>query len=124
MKNKIFLKDLSFLGIIGVYPHERENKQSILVDLELEIDSFEEAIQFDNISNSLDYSEVYRIVEATIESSSFNLLETLANKIILNCFQLDKKVINIKIKITKPNAIAATKNLGIEINLNRQEIKQ
>lgn len=124
MKNKIFLKDLFFLGIVGIYPHEKQNKQPILVDLEIEIDSFREAIEKDEIKCSVDYDEIYQVVKTTIKSNHFNLIETLANEIVVNCFQLNEKIVNIKIKMTKPNAIAATKNLGIEINLNRQEIKQ
>lgn len=123
MKNKIFLKDLSFLAIVGIYPHEKEKRQSILVDLELEIDSFHGAIEKDEIHYSVDYEKIYQTVNKTVVDRNFNLLETLAYQVVLNCFKISEKIDKIKIKVTKPNAITATKNLGIKIILKRGEVK-
>ena len=101
MSDRIFLKGMVFYGYHGVSPSEKELGQTIVVDLELEVDLKAPGTS-DDLRDTVDYSSVYRAVKETVEGPSHNLLESLAEEVaqkLLRTFPLD----GIRIRVTKPH---------------------
>ena len=101
MLKKIVIDDLTCNASVGVYENEKLNKQRITINLEiLLIDKMK--THTDNLNDVADYGKFRRIILDVVNSKHFNLIETLADKLVKKIETFDK-VENIKIKITKPD---------------------
>ncbi|KAL1319984.1 dihydroneopterin aldolase 1-like isoform X2 [Arachis ipaensis] len=78
--DKLILRGLMFHGFHGVNPEERTLGQKFLVDIDAWID-LRAAGKSDNLSDSVSYTDIYRIVKEVIEGPPHNLLESVAQKI-------------------------------------------
>ena len=76
----IFLRELRVDTVIGIYDWEREIRQEIVIDLEMATD-IRKAAQSDHIDDTLDYKSVAKRIIAFVQESSFQLVETLAERI-------------------------------------------
>ena len=79
--DKVFIKGLEVEGIIGIFQWEREVKQVISVDIEMEFDN-KKAAKSDSIEDALNYKKVGKKVTAFIQKSKFKLsnLDSIVNK--------------------------------------------
>lgn len=109
----VFINNLIVETIIGVYPHEKTVKQPLVFDLELEIDA-NIAAKSDNLKDTIDYEAFSNWLVLMTNQKKFNLLEALAEYLCQNIIQ-EFNIPRVKLKITKPNAIKATKTLGVII---------
>ena len=75
--DRIFIENLNVQTVIGIYDWEREIKQSVSLDLEMEFD-IKRAAQTDSIEDTLDYKAVCKRLILFIEDSDFQLVEALA----------------------------------------------
>ena len=98
---RISLEGLEFHAFHGVYPHERESGNWFEVDISVEAD-FTSAAQNDNLSGTVDYETLYRIVKLEMEKPS-KLMETVAEKIINDVMQQLKTVTSVELSISKIN---------------------
>ena len=73
------LHDLRFFGHHGVHPEEQVLGQEFQVDVELELPLPADP---DSPEDSLDYVEVFKLVEETVEQERFMLIEALAAEIV------------------------------------------
>ena len=101
MLKKILIENLICSASIGVYENEKLNKQKIIINLEILLTN-KMKTHTDNLNDVADYSKFRRIILDVINSKHFNLIETLADKLINEIKNFDK-VENVKIKITKPD---------------------
>jgi 7,8-dihydroneopterin aldolase/epimerase/oxygenase len=111
--DKLIISQLELNAIIGIHPHERVQKQPIILDLELDYDS-RLAARSDQISDALDYSKIANRIQEFVIQSQFFLIETLANQIadiLLTEFGVKK----LRLVIQKPNAIPQAKYAGLMI---------
>jgi len=109
----IYLSDLKIETIIGIYDWERETKQTIAIDLEMATD-IRKAAAHDHIDFTLNYKEVAKRLISYVETSEFQLVETLSEKIaeiVLNEFDVNW----LRLKLSKPGAIRGAKDVGIII---------
>jgi dihydroneopterin aldolase len=100
--DKIILKGMEFYGFHGVLPGEQEIGQRFLVDLELGT-YLEHSGRLDDLSESIDYTEVYGLVEKIVTEERFNLIEALAERIaqaVLGRYSLEEVMVRVK----KPHA--------------------
>lgn len=98
--DKIYLDGLLFYGFHGVSPEEKTRGQRFRVDLELSVD-LRKAGESDDLNDTVDYGDVYRLVKSVIEGPKCNLIESLAEEIscrILSDYPVDR----IKVKVSKP----------------------
>ncbi|MBL4659391.1 MAG: dihydroneopterin aldolase [Alcanivoracaceae bacterium] len=110
----IFIQQLTVETIIGVYPREREIKQTLIVDIEMQYESAQ-ASASDNLKHALDYHQICKDIHAFIGNSSFHLIEALADAI-ANRILKNKKVRKINLTLSKPQALDQAKNVGIRIS--------
>ena len=74
------LHNIRLQGRHGYYDHELQAPQPFEVDVELVINLQPAGID-DDLDQSVDYARVYGIVRQIVESTSFRLLEALAEAI-------------------------------------------
>ena len=78
--DKVFIKNLKVEAIIGIFAWEREVKQVISIDLEMEFDN-KKAAKSDDIKDALDYKKVGKRITSFVKRSKYNLVERLAEQI-------------------------------------------
>tara|TARA_X000000368_G_scaffold97197_1_gene74699 strand:- start:5496 stop:5843 length:348 start_codon:yes stop_codon:yes gene_type:complete len=111
--DKVFIRGLEVEGIIGIFQWEREVKQIISVDIEMDFDN-KRAAKSDSIEDALNYKLVGKRITSFVKNSKFQLVETLAeniSKIILQEFP----VTNVRVTLSKPGALRGSDSVGISI---------
>ncbi len=101
--DKIFLNDLKIDTIIGIYDWEREIRQTLGFDLEMDWD-IAKAAASDDIADTLDYGAVANTIVTFVEASNYQLIETLAEDVcslLLKTYPIPK----LKLILTKPVAL-------------------
>ena len=98
---KILINNLIIQASVGVYEHEKQNKQKIIVNVELLLSNDSEPEQ-DNLESTQDYSQFRKCLIDIIQSQHFQLLEVLVEKI-HSTLMVNSYVIGAKVNISKPN---------------------
>jgi len=98
---KILINNLIMQAFVGVYENEKQNKQRIIVNVELLLSNDTEPKQ-DNLEATQDYSQFRKCLVDIIESQHFHLLEVLVEKIHATLVR-NSYVIGAKVKISKPD---------------------
>lgn len=101
--DKIIMKNLGFYGYHGVLPEENTLGQRFFIDIEMYVDLKKSGLS-DNVSDTINYAQVYEIVKDIAENKRYNLIEALAENIA--CIVLDqfKDIVEIIVNIRKPEA--------------------
>ncbi|MBN2509891.1 MAG: dihydroneopterin aldolase [Spirochaetales bacterium] len=115
--DRIYIRDLHLRTIIGINPDERKNKQDIHLNITLFTDT-KTAAESDNISDTANYKEIKQNIIRLVESSSYNLLETLAEETARVCLQ-SPHVKKTTVCIDKPGALRFAKSVAVEITRPR-----
>ena len=100
MSDRIVLANMQFQGRHGYHEHELLQPQPFEVDVELVL-NLQPAGTDDDLEQTIDYGRVYAIVRQVVESTSFRLLEAIAEAIsheILSEFE----VIEVGVRVRKP----------------------
>ena len=111
--DKIFLDELKIDTIIGIWDWERKIRQTVIIDLEMSAD-IARAAASDNVEDTLNYKSVAKRVQQFVGDSSFQLVETLAERI-AGIIRDEFDVAWVKVRVHKPGAIRGSKDVGIEI---------
>ena len=80
LSDRITLSNMRFTGRHGYYEHELETPQPFEVDVELVL-NLQPAGVDDDLAKTIDYGRVYDIARQIVESTSFRLLEAIAEAI-------------------------------------------
>lgn len=98
---------------IGVYDFEKQRKQKVVIDLEIEIVN-QDSFYTDEISDAIDYVEVINSISKLVSSKHFNLVEHLAEKVsqlILNNWPVK----TVKINVGKVGVCSNAEFVGVKI---------
>lgn len=109
----IYLSQLKIETIIGIYDWEREIKQIVCINLEMGAD-IRKAARTDSIQDTLDYKAVAKRIISFVETSEFQLVETMAEKI-TEIVMIEFHVRWVKLRVAKPGAITGAQDVGILI---------
>jgi len=109
----IFLHDLRVETVIGIWDWERKIRQVVAIDLEMSAD-IRKAAASDSVENTLDYKAVAKRIQAYVGDSSFQLVETLAEKIAA-IVRDEFAVAWVRVRVNKPGAISGAKDVGVLI---------
>lgn len=111
----VFVRDLELQTLIGIYDHEKQRPQRIIVNIDL---SVQEGSGDDDIGHVVSYEIVVKKVEAIIAAGHINLVETLCEKIAESCLT-DKRVVAARVRVEKPDIIPNARSVGVEIERTR-----
>ena len=113
MSDKVFISGLRAETVIGVYDWERSIRQPLVFDIEMAAD-VTAAARDDDLTKAIDYAAISQRVIDEVQSSSFQLIETLAEhlaRIILNDFGVSW----VQLRVLKPTAVAQADAVGVQI---------
>ena len=99
----IRIRGMRFWGKHGANPGEREHDQPIDMDVEISAD-LEDAAQSDALTETIDYSAVYRTCERIAAQRSFALLEALADDVARAVCE-NPKVLEAVVRVRKPRLL-------------------
>jgi 7,8-dihydroneopterin aldolase/epimerase/oxygenase len=91
---------MRFQGRHGYYDHELHAPQPFEVDIDLEL-NLQPAGVDDDLEQSVDYGKVYEAVRQIVESTSYRLLEALAEAISHELLA-DFDVTEVRVRVRKP----------------------
>jgi dihydroneopterin aldolase len=100
LSDRIVLANMRFQGRHGYYDHELLAPQPFEVDIELLLNLQPAGID-DDLEQSVDYGKVYDAVRQIVESTSFRLLEALAEAISHELLA-DFDVTEVGVRVRKP----------------------
>ena len=118
--DKILIENLELFCIIGVNKWERITPQKITINLEIET-NLNPSIKSDAIEDTVNYRNIVKKISKIVESSNYNLLESLAARIASDCLT-EPKIHAINISVYKPGAVRNSKSVGVCIRRENNNI--
>jgi|SRR5699024_400799 len=119
--DKIRVNGIKLYAYHGVLNAEREIGQYFIVDCVIHTD-LRAAGESDEVNDTINYAEVYDVIEAIVKSEPVNLIEHLAENIAKAIFKGFNKAEKLEVKVTKPSPpIDGTyENVSVEIMRERE----
>ena len=116
--DRITLSGLRGRGLHGVYPRERLEGQTFVVDAVLEIDT-RPAAAGDDLARTADYGGIAEKLVGAIEGEPVNLIETLASRLAGICLA-DPAVTAVEITVHKPDAPITVPFEDVSVTIRRE----
>lgn len=123
MHDVIFINHLHADTLVGIYPHEREQLQPVVLHLALEISSLPFGWE-ENIEKTVDYAILERNIRMYLLDSKRMLLERLCLDILHICFQTSRMVLAAEVTLEKPCALASKAVPGVKMRRTREDLTQ
>ena len=101
-EDRILLADMVFHGRHGTLQAENELGQPFVVSVELHLD-LRPAGTSDELTKTVDYSEVHRMAREIVEGPPVHLTETLAERIAAGTLDEHPAVEAVKVRVAKPH---------------------
>jgi len=118
MADEIRIEDLELRTIIGINEEERHERQVVLINLVLFVDT-QAAGRSDDIADSpLNYRTLTKRIIALVEGRQFQLVERLAAEIAALCLE-EPLVEKVRVSVHKPGALRFARSVGITIERGR-----
>ena len=114
---QVFVNRLAVQASIGIHPHEREAEQTIWLTIDAGVieDAHDAGDTPENIGDVVCYENICKTVTALAQHEHIDLVETLAERIADRLMQ-DMRIVQIRVQIEKPEAIAEAASVGIAIS--------
>ncbi len=109
--NYLRIEGLRVEARIGVYAWEKKIRQALSIDIEIPTD-FSQID--DKIERAIDYDALCQHVTQLVQSTQFNLIETVATHIHVS-LQSTFQIKAASIRVSKPHAIHNANNICVEI---------
>jgi FolB domain-containing protein len=116
--DRIHIRDLLLRCIIGIRDWERKAPQNVNINITLHTD-FSKASITDDIADTVDYVTIKKNVIEKVETSSFKLVERLAQVIAETCLE-DERVKRVDVVLSKPGALRFARTVAVEITRSRE----
>jgi|TARA_B110000914_G_C15132294_1_gene295571 dihydroneopterin aldolase len=117
-KRRVIITDLVFNTSIGIHSFERERKQQIKFNIEIDLNPSLKPDEND-LNSIVNYESIINKIQSITQKKHYNLLETLAEDIFSNLF-INQNIKKIKLRIEKPEIIKNTSSVGVEIIKKRK----
>ncbi|MDM8547139.1 dihydroneopterin aldolase [Candidatus Venteria ishoeyi] len=114
----IYINDLRIDALIGIYPWERQIRQSIVLDIEMGAD-IARAAASDQIEDTLSYKDVAKRLIEFVGNSEFFLVETLTEKI-ADIILTEFSVPWVRVRLNKRGAVRGARDVGILIERGKR----
>jgi FolB domain-containing protein len=109
----IEIDNLRLRCIIGFSPHERKDKQDVVISLRIGAD-MHKAGESDNPNDAFNYRTVTKAIIQHVEASDYNLVEKLASEIAKICV-IGHGAEWIQVRVHKPGALRFSDSVGVVI---------
>src|SRR3546814_10021290 len=116
LSQRIFIRDLTLSCSIGVSEEERARRQRLRINIELAVDY--PPPSRDTITEVVDYGRLAKAVRNHVLSTTFRLLETLAEELSEVCFGF-APVSGTRVRIETIDRYADIGGIGVEITRRR-----
>jgi dihydroneopterin aldolase len=121
---RVFIRDLVLPARIGIHDHERAQAQSVIINVDA---SVEEAVEgadtttTGTIADVVCYETLTKQIKEVLAGGHTDLVEVLAEEI-ADRLLADARIIRLRIRLEKPEAIAEATGVGVEIErLSRRD---
>ncbi|CAI9289713.1 dihydroneopterin aldolase 2 [Lactuca sativa] len=114
--DKLLLRGLMFHGYHGVHQEEKKLGQKFIIDIDAWMD-LRAPGQSDNMSDTVSYTDIYRIAKHIVEGPSQNLLESVAQLIATTTLNNLSRITAVRVVVKKPHVAVPgpLDYLGVEI---------
>jgi dihydroneopterin aldolase len=116
--DRVALRGLKARGHHGVFPREREEGQTFIVDLVLGLDTRPAAAD-DDLAKTVHYGIVAEEVVDVVQGEPVDLIETLAERIAHQCLKHDG-VQEVEVTVHKPDAPITVPFDDVTITITRR----
>lgn len=119
--DEIALTGMVFFGSHGVNPEETALGQRFGVDLSLWLD-LSKASTSDDLSDTVSYSAIYKLVRSEVEGEPSKLLEHLAGRLARVTLDHDMRIVRVRAQVSKlspPLKGSATGQVSVTITQER-----
>jgi dihydroneopterin aldolase len=118
--DRIELRGLRLVGVVGVLPEERTRAQPLELDLDLSVDT-SAAGASDALSDTVDYGAVCDVVAAVVAEAQPELLERLAVAVAEAVLATDERIEVVELSVRKlrppvPHDLASS---GVRVRRSR-----
>lgn len=107
----IMITDLAIECFVGVYEHEKNQRQLLYFDITLKSD-FTAAIASDDVKDCLDYDKVVFLCQKIAQREHYHLLERLGAILLEELFQ-QFPLLGVRVQIKKPKALKTASSAAI-----------
>ncbi|WP_406414776.1 dihydroneopterin aldolase [Streptomyces sp. NBC_01614] len=118
--DRVALRGLKARGYHGVFPEERREGQTFVVDLVLGLDTRPAAAD-DDLAKTVHYGIVAEEVVAIVEGEPVNLIETLAERIAQACLK-HEEVQEVEVAVHKPDAPITVPFDDVTVTITRSRV--
>ena len=118
--DRVALRGLKARGHHGVFPREREEGQTFIVDIVLGLDTRPAAAD-DDLTKTVHYGIVAEEVVAVVRGEPVNLIETLAEHIAQVCLKHDM-VREVEVCVHKPDAPITVPFDDVTVTITRSRV--
>ncbi len=101
--DSIIARGMTFQGCHGVLVQEKTTPQTFQVDLEMFLD-LQIAGKSDELSRTVNYDQVFHLVERIVSEESYDLIEALAEQIAQNLLSAFPLIARLEVTVYKPQA--------------------
>jgi dihydroneopterin aldolase len=100
---RIEIKCFPVFARIGCFDFEQAAGQEVLVDLNLDLAENNHSADFaDEVSATVDYSEVLAVTDSVLTAQSYKLVETMVKRLGTELLSRFARVNSVDVRITKP----------------------
>ena len=113
---------MEFEGHTGCFDFEKKDGQMFIVSLDLFVDRIR-GCYTDDLADTVDYSKIYEVTKETVTGDDGNLIERLAQKIADAVLEADKRILKVRVNVSKPEAPVKGifETMEVTIERNRKE---
>ena len=113
---------MEFEGHTGCFDFEKKDGQKFIVSLDLFVDRIR-GCYTDDLADTVDYSKIYEVTKETVTGDDGNLIERLAQKIADAVLEADKRILKVRVNVSKPEAPVKGifETMEVTIERNRKE---
>ena len=113
---------MEFEGHTGCFDFEKKDGQKFIVSMDLFVDRIK-GCYTDELSDTVDYSKIYEVTKQTVTGDDGNLIEHLAQKIADAVLEADKRILKVRVNVSKPEAPVKGifETMEVTIERNRKE---
>ena len=112
--DKIFIRDLTVMTIVGTRPDERVSARPLILNVVMQC-PLENAGKTDDLFQSVNYQEAAELLLELGKNSSFLLIEAFAENAAALLLQRFPLLQSVTLTVDKPHAIGSAASVAVEI---------